>query len=345
LIIWYNKYRNESDKVFAKDIGIDLGTANVLIHIKGQGIVLNEPSVVAIDSDTKKPLAVGSEARDMLGRTPGRVLAIRPMKDGVIADFEITEIMLNHFIRKVNGKNFFSRPRILICCPSNITQVEKNAIKEAAERTGAKKVFLEEEPKVAAIGAGMDISKPSGNMVIDIGGGTTDVAVLSLGDIVTSSSIKIAGNVFDSDIMKYIKDKYKLLIGERTAEDIKFTIGTVFPGSRNEKIEVRGRDLVTGLPHSITLCSDEVEEALRESVYVIIQTTKSVLEQTPPELSADIIDKGIVVTGGGALIDGFDQLLAHELKVPVFIAESPLTCVVEGTGILLDNLHLLERKS
>lgn len=331
--------------MFAKDIGIDLGTANVLIHIKGQGIVLNEPSVVAIDSETKKPLAVGSEARDMLGRTPGRVIAIRPMKDGVIADFEITEIMLNHFIRKVNGKNFFSRPRILICCPSNITQVEKNAIKEAAERTGAKKVFLEVEPKIAAIGAGMDISKPSGNMVIDIGGGTTDVAVLSLGDIVTSSSIKIAGNVFDTDIMKYIKDKYKLLIGERTSEDIKFTIGTVFPGNRNEKIEVRGRDLVTGLPHSVTVCSDEVEEALRESVYVIVQTAKSVLEQTPPELSADIIDKGIVVTGGGALIDGFDQLLAHELKVPVFIAESPLTCVVEGTGILLDNMHLLERRS
>ncbi|MGE5456596.1 MAG: rod shape-determining protein [Ignavibacteriales bacterium] len=331
--------------MFAKDIGIDLGTANVLIYIKGQGIVLNEPSVVAIDSETKKPLAVGSEAREMLGRTPGRVIAIRPMKDGVIADFEITEIMLNHFIRKVNGKNFFSRPRILICCPSNITQVEKNAIKEAAERTGAKKVFLEEEPKVAAIGAGMDISRPSGNMVIDIGGGTTDVAVLSLGDIVTSSSIKIAGNVFDNDIMKYIKDKYKLLIGERTAEEIKFTIGTVFPGNRNEKIEVRGRDLVTGLPHSITVCSDEIEESLRESIYVIVQTAKTVLEHTPPELSADIIDKGIVVTGGGALIDGFDQLLAHELKVPVFIAESPLTCVVEGTGILLDNMHLLDRKN
>ncbi|MDD2435501.1 MAG: rod shape-determining protein MreB [Bacilli bacterium] len=329
--------------MFAKDIGIDLGTANVLIHIKGQGIVLNEPSVVAIDSETKRALAVGSEARDMLGRTPGRVKAIRPMKDGVIADFEITEIMLNHFIRKVNGKKLFSRPRILICCPSNITQVEKNAIKEAAERTGAKKVFLEDEPKVAAIGAGLDISKPSGNMVIDIGGGTTDVAILSLGDIVTNTSIKVAGNVFDNDIMKYIKDKYKLLIGERTAEEIKFTIGTVFPGSRNEKMEVRGRDLVTGLPHTITICSDEVEEALRESIYVIVQNTKSVLEQTPPELSADIIDKGIVVTGGGALIDGFDQLLSHELKVPVFIAESPLTCVVEGTGILLENLHLIDK--
>jgi len=329
--------------MFSKDIGIDLGTANVLIYMKGQGIVLNEPSVVAIDADTKKPLAFGIEAREMLGRTPGKVKAIRPMKDGVIADFEITEIMLNHFIRKVNGKSFFSRPRILICCPSNITQVEKNAIKEAAERTGARKVFLEEEPKVAAIGAGMDISKPSGNMVIDIGGGTTDIAILSLGGIVTSSSIKIAGNVFDNDIMKYIKDKYKLLIGDRTAEDIKITIGTVFPGSKSEKMEVRGRDLVTGLPHTITICSEEIEEALRESVYIIVNTAKNVLEQTPPELSADIIDKGIVITGGGALIDGFDKLLSHELKVPVFIAETPLTCVAEGTAVLLDNLHLIDK--
>ena len=329
--------------MFNKDIGIDLGTANILIYIKGQGIVLNEPSVVAIDSETKKPLAVGKEANEMLGRTPGKVKAIKPMKDGVIADFEITEIMLNYFIKKVNGKNFFSRPRILICCPSNITQVEKNAIKEAAERTGGRRVFLEEEPKVAAIGAGMDISKPSGNMVIDIGGGTTDIAILSLGGIVTSTSIRIAGNRFDSDIIKYIKDKYKLLIGDRTAEDIKLTIGTVFKGNKSEKMEVRGRDLVTGLPHTITLSSEEVEEALRESVYVIIHAAKNVLEQTPPELSADIIDKGIVLTGGGALMDGFDKLFSSELKVPVFIAESPLTCVAEGTGVLLDNLQLIDR--
>ena len=329
--------------MFAKDIGIDLGTANVLIYVKGEGIVLNEPSVVAIDSETKKPLAVGKEARDMLGRTPGKVKAIRPMRDGVIADFEITEIMLNHFIKKVNGKNFFSRPRILICCPSDITGVEKNAIKEAAERTGAKKVFLEEEPKVAAVGAGLDISRPSGSMVIDIGGGTTDIAVLSLGDIVTSSSIKIAGNTFDRDIYKYIKDKYKLLIGDRTAEDIKMTIGTVLPEGKNEKMEVRGRDLVTGLPHTVTICSEEIEEALRESVYVIIHTTKTVLEQTPPELSSDIIDKGIILTGGGALLDGFDELLARELQVPVLIAESPLTCVAEGTGVLLNNIHLIDK--
>lgn len=329
--------------MFNKDIGIDLGTANVLIYIKGEGIVLNEPSVVAIDSDTKKPLAVGSEAREMLGRTPGRVKAIKPMKDGVIADFETTELMLNYFIKKVNGRSFFSRPRILICCPSNITQVEKNAIKEAAERTGARRVFLEEEPKVAAIGAGMDISKPSGNMVIDIGGGTTDIAILSLGGIVESRSIRIAGNAFDNDIIKYIKDKYKLLVGERTAEDIKISIGTVFPGNKDEKMEVRGRDLVTGLPHTITLSSDEVEEALRESVYSIIHAAKGILEQTPPELSADIIDRGIVLTGGGSLVDGFNQILAQELKVPVFTAESPLTCVAEGTGILLDNIHKIGR--
>lgn len=329
--------------MFAKDIGIDLGTANVLIYVKGQGIVLNEPSVVAIDSETKKPLAVGTEAKEMLGRTPGTVHAIRPMKDGVIADFEITEVMLNHFIKKINGKSFLARPRILICCPSNITQVEKNAIKDAAERTGAKKVFLEEEPKVAAIGAGLDISAPCGSMVIDVGGGTTDVAVLSLGGIVNSASIKVAGNVFDNDIAKYIKDKYKLLIGDRTAEEIKLEIGTVFPKEKKEKMEVRGRDLVTGLPHTITITSDEVEEALRESVYIIVNTAKNVLEQTPPELSADIIDKGIVVTGGGALIKGFDELLAHELKVPVFVAESPLTCVAEGTGILLDNIHMIDK--
>ena len=328
--------------MFSKDIWIDLGTANVLIYIKGQGIVLNEPSVVVIDEDTKRPVAVGTQAKEMLGRTPGQVRAIRPMKDGVIADFEITEIMLNHFIRKVNGKSFFARPRILICCPSNITQVEKNAIREAAEKTGARKVYLEEEPKVAAIGAGLDISKPSGNMVIDIGGGTTDVAVLSLGGVVNSASIKVAGNVFDSDIIKYIREKYKLLVGEVTAEDIKFKIGTVFPGSREEKMDVRGRDLVTGLPHTITISSDEMEEALRESAYVVVNTAKSVLEQTPPELSADIIDKGIVLTGGGSLLDGFDKLLSHELKVPVYLAESPLTCVVEGTGVLLNNIPILE---
>lgn len=330
--------------MFSKDIGIDLGTANVLIYIKGQGIVLDEPSVVALDTDTKRIVAVGKDAREMLGRTPGQVQAIRPLKDGVIADFEVTDIMLNHFIKKVNGRNFFSRPRILICCPSNITQVEKNAIKEAAERTGARRVYLEEEPKVAAVGAGLDISKPSGNMVIDIGGGTTDIAVLSLGGIVTSASLKIAGNVFDNDIIKYIKEKYKLLIGERTAEDIKIKIGTVFPETLDESMEVKGRDLVTGLPHSITLCSAEIEEALRESMFQVITKIKNVLEDTPPELASDIIDKGIVLTGGGAMINGLPELLSHELKVPVFLSESPLTCVVEGTGVLLENVGLIDTK-
>lgn len=329
--------------MFNKDIGIDLGTANVLIYIKGQGIVLNEPSVVAIEKETKKPLAVGTEAHEMLGRTPDKVTAIRPLKDGVIADFEITEIMLDDFIRKINGRGMFRKPKILICCPSNITQVEKNAIKEAAEKLGAKKVYLEEEPKVAAIGAGMDIYKPSGNMVIDIGGGTTDIAVLSMGGIVTSTSIKTAGNTFDNDIMKYVKNKYKLLIGDRTAEEIKVNVGTVYTDGKKKSMEVRGRDLVTGLPHTIEVCSEEIEEALRESIYTIIHATKTVLEKTPPELSADIVEKGIVITGGGGLIDGFDQLLSQELNVPVFLAESPLTCVVEGTAVLLDNLNLLDK--
>lgn len=327
--------------MFIKDIGIDLGTANVLIYIKKKGIVLDEPSVVAIDSDTKKVLAVGKDARAMIGRTPGKVQAIRPLKDGVIADFEITELMLNYFIKKVHGKNFFCRPRILICCPSNITQVEKNAIKEAAARTGAKRVFIEEEPKVAAIGAGMDISKPSGNMVVDIGGGTTDIAILSLGSIVRSSSLKIAGNAFDIDIIKYIRSKYKLLIGERTAEEIKIKIGTVY-NEKKEKMDVKGRDLVTGLPKQITITSKEVEEALHDSVYKIINEITDLLELTPPELAGDIVDKGIVLTGGGAMIDGFDKLLAKELNVPVFMADSPLTCVVEGTGVLLDNINLIE---
>lgn len=329
--------------MFAHDIGIDLGTANVLIYVKGQGIVLNEPSVVAIDSN-KKVLAVGEEARNMLGRTPGKVEAIRPMKDGVIADFDVTEIMLENFIKKIKAKGVFSKPRILICCPSNITGVEKNAIKEAAERTGAKKVFIEEEPKVAAVGAGLDISLPIGNMVVDIGGGTTDIAILSLGDIVTSSSIKIAGNTFDTDIMKYIKEKYKLLIGDRTAETIKFEIGNVYIDKNSKsKMEVRGRDLVTGLPKTITITEQEITEALRDSAMLIVNTVKIVLEQTPPELSADIIDNGIVLTGGGALIKGMDKLLQCELKVPIKIAESPLTCVALGTGVLLENIHLIDK--
>lgn len=330
--------------MFAKDIGIDLGTANVLIHAKGKGIVLNEPSVVAIDKNTNKVLAVGEEARQMVGRTPGNIVAIRPLKDGVIADFDVTEAMLKHFINKLNVKGFLSKPRILICCPTNITSVEQKAIREAAEKSGGKKVYLEEEPKVAAIGAGMDIFQPSGNMVVDIGGGTTDVAVLSMGDIVTSESIKIAGDVFDNDILQYIKKEYKLLIGERTAENIKITIGTVFAGSRNEEMDIRGRDMVTGLPRTITIRSEEIEKALRESVSVIVQAAKNVLEKTPPELSADIIDRGVIITGGGALLHGMDQLLVEELKVPVFIAENPMDCVAIGTGIMLDNIDKISRR-
>ena len=328
--------------MWAKDIGIDLGTANVLIYIKGQGIVLNEPSIVAIDTDSKSVIAVGTEANEMLGRTPGKVKAIKPMKDGVIADFEITEIMLNSFIKKIKAKKLFSRPRILICCPTNITPVEKNAIKEAAERTGARKVYIEEEPKVAAIGAGMDISKPTANMVIDIGGGTTDIAILSLNDIVSSASVRIAGNVFDQDIIKYIREKYKLLIGERTAEDIKINFANIFDPNKKEKLEVRGRNLITGLPQEIEITQDETKEALAESLDKIIKATTNVLEQTPPELAGKIVEKGIVLTGGGAMLKGLPELLEKELKVPILIAESPLTCVAEGTGTLLNNITLLE---
>ena len=328
--------------MFAKDIGIDLGTANVLIYIKGQGIVLNEPSIVAIETETKKVIAVGDEAHQMLGRTPGKVKAIKPMKDGVIADFEITEIMLNAFIKKIKARKLFSRPRILICCPTNITQVEKNAIKEAAERTGARRVYIEEEPKVAAIGAGMDISKPTANMVIDIGGGTTDIAILSLNGIVSSASVKIAGNTFDQEIIKYIKDKYKLLIGEKTAEDIKINFANVSSPDKKQKLEVKGRNLVTGLPHIIEINQTEIKESLISCVQEIIKVTTSVLEQTPPELSADIVDKGIVLTGGGSLLSGLQELFEQELKVPVLIAASPLTCVVEGTGVLLENIKDLE---
>lgn len=330
--------------MFSRDIGIDLGTANVLIHVKGKGIILNEPAVVAMDRRTGKVLEVGEEAHRMVGRTPGNIEAIRPLRDGVIADFDVTEIMLKYFIEKIKVKGFLSKPRMLICCPTNITKVEQKAIKEAAEKSGGKKIYLEEEPKVAAIGAGMEIFQPSGNMVIDVGGGTTDVAVLSMGDIVTAESIKMAGDKFDIAILQYIKAKYKLLIGERTAEDIKVNVATVYKGSRNEEIDIRGRDMVTGLPRTITVHSDEIEEALREPVSLITDAAKSVLEQTSPELSADIIDRGVILTGGGAMIHGIDQLLAEELKVPVFLAEEPMNCVARGTGIMLENIDRIARK-
>jgi len=266
------------------------------------------------------------------------------MKDGVIADFDTTESMLKHFLNKIKVKGFLSKPRILICCPTNITSVEQKAIREAAEKSGGKNVYLEEEPKVAAVGAGMDIWQPSGNMVVDIGGGTTDIAVLSMGDIVTASSIKVAGDRFDNDILNYIKKKYKLLIGDRTAEEIKVSVGTVFPGARNEEMDIRGRDLVSGLPRTITVRSEEVREALEEAVYHIVQASKNVLEKTPPELSADIIDRGVILTGGGAYIHGIEQLLSEELRVPVLVAEDPMHCVAKGTGILLENIDRVTRR-
>ncbi|HCZ38038.1 rod shape-determining protein [Brochothrix thermosphacta] len=326
----------------AKDIGIDLGTANVLIFVKGKGIVLNEPSVVALDTATNKVLAVGEEAYQMVGRTPGSIVAIRPMRDGVIADFDITQAMLQYFINKLKVKSMFSLPRILICCPTNITSVEQKAIRQAAESTGSRNVFIEEEPKVAAVGVGMNIFEPSGNMVIDIGGGTTDVAVLSMGGIVTSESLKMAGNTLDNDILNHVKREHNLLIGERTAEAIKITIGTATPTDTEETMDIRGRDLLTGLPRTLTINETEIREAMRESVYAIVDTAKTVLENTPPELSADIIDRGVVVTGGGALLRGLDKLLSDELKVPVAVADSPLDAVAMGTGVLLD--HLVNQK-
>lgn len=323
----------------AKDIGIDLGTANVLINVKGKGIVLNEPSVVAIDTHTGKVLAVGTEAYKMVGRTPGNIRSIRPLKDGVIADFDITEAMLEYFINKLNVKGVFSKPNILICAPTNITDIEQKAIIQAAEKSGGRHVYLEFEPKVAAVGAGLDIFQPQGNMVIDIGGGTSDIAVLSLGQIVTSRSLRLAGDKMDASIAAYVKNKHKLIIGEHTAEQIKIKIGAVYEADEKETIEVRGRDIATGLPREVSVTSVEVAEALHETMMAIIEGAKGVLEKTPPELSADIIDRGIMLTGGGALLKGISQLFAAELKVPVLLADDPLDAVALGTGVLLDNIE------
>lgn len=323
----------------AKDIGIDLGTANVLINVKGKGIVLNEPSVVAVDTMSNRVLAVGSEAYKMVGRTPSNIRAIRPLKDGVIADFDMTEQMLSYFIKKLNVKGFMSKPNIMICCPTNTTEVEKKAIRQAAEKSGGGNVYLEEEPKVAAVGAGLDIFKPQGNMVIDIGGGTSDIAVLSLGDIVVSRSLRVAGDKLNQDIVTYLRKKRGLLIGEHTAEKIKIEIGTVLKGHRDKEMEVRGRDVVKGMPESITVTSAEIEEALHDTMMSVIIAAHEVLSQTPPELAADIIDRGIVLTGGGALLDGIDELFANQLQVPVVVADSPLDDVVVGTGYLLDKVE------
>ena len=327
-----------------QDIGIDLGTATVIAYVKGKGIVLREPSVVAVDNNTGDVVAVGNEARRMLGRTPGNIVATRPLRDGVISDYTVTEKMLKYFINKVGAKGLFS-PRIMICIPSRVTEVEKKAVLDAATQAGARKVYLIEEPIAAAIGAGIDISKPCGNMVVDIGGGTTDIAVISLGGSVVSTSIKVAGDKFDEAIVKYLKKKYNIMVGERTAEDLKVNIGCVYPKIQDIEMDVRGRDLITGLPSTITVHSSEMLEALKEPAYAIIDAVKSVLEKTPPELAADISDKGIYMTGGGCLIDGLDKLIGQETGINVMIAQDTVSCVALGTGKALDTLDTLDEKA
>ena len=328
---------------FGQDIGIDLGTATVIAYAKGRGIVLREPSVVAVNSDTNEVLAVGKEARRMLGRTPGNIVATRPLKDGVISDYTVTEKMLKHFITKVCGRFIFS-PRIMICIPSKVTEVEKKAVIDAALQAGARKVYLIEELIAAAIGAGIDISKPCGNMIVDIGGGTTDIAVISLGGSVVSSSLKVAGDKFDEYIVKYIKKKHNIMIGERTAEDLKVNIGCVYPRIQDVEMDIRGRGLIDGLPKTITIKSSEIMEALQEPAYQIVDAVHSVLEKTPPELSADISDRGIYMTGGGCLVNGLDKLLAQETGINVMIAEDAISCVALGTGKALDDLDKLDGK-
>ena len=322
----------------AKDIGIDLGTANVLIYVEGKGIVLNEPSVVAVDDKTDRVLAVGSEAYRMVGRTPGNIRAVRPLKDGVISDFDVTEAMLTYFVNKLNVKGFMSKPNIMICAPTNITEIERKAIIHAADKAGGAKVYLEYEPKVAAVGAGLDIFKPVGSMVIDMGGGTSDIAVLSLGDIVVSESIRVAGDKMNFDIVGYLKRRHNLIVGERTAETIKIQIGSALPVDEPLTMEVRGRDNFEGMPKTITINSNEVEEALHDTLQQIVRATHSVLAKLPPELAADIIDRGIMLTGGGALLHGMDQLLSDALEVPVVVSDSPLDNVAKGAGALLEHM-------
>lgn len=326
---------------FARDMGVDLGTANTLVYVKGQGIILQEPTVVAFDRDTENIIAVGSEAKLMVGRTPGNIVAVRPMKDGVIADFDVTEKMLRYFIEKARRYVGFLAPRVVVGVPSGVTEVEKRAVMDAAREAGAREVFLIEEPMAAAIGAGLPVQEPTGNLIVDIGGGTTEVAVISLGGIVTSRSIRVAGDEMNEAISQYIKKSYNLMIGEQTAEEIKRKSGSAYPQEKEEFIEVRGRDLVTGLPKVISLSSREVMEALTEPVGAIVEAVKLTLEKTPPELAADILDRGIVMTGGGALLRGLDRLLAEETGMPVQVAEDPLTCVARGTGMALETLNIL----
>lgn len=325
-----------------QDIGVDLGTASVLVYIKGKGIVLREPSVVAIDRNNNKILAVGEEARMMLGRTPGNIVALRPLREGVISDYDITEKMLRYFIDKAIGRRRLFKPRMIVCVPSGVTEVEKRAVIDAANNAGARSTKLIEEPIAAAIGAGLDISKASGNMVIDIGGGTTDIAVISLGGIVVSTSIKIAGDKFDEAIVRYMRKKHNIMIGERTAEELKITVGTAFPREEQVKVEVRGRNLISGLPKTLEVNSDEMLEALSEPVSAIADAVHSVLERTPPELSADISDRGIVMTGGGSLLNGLDQLIGKRTGIPVYVAQDAISCVAIGTGKSLEHIDILD---
>ena len=322
--------------MFSRDIGIDLGTANTLIYMKGKGIIMREPSVVAVDTRNNTVRSVGLEAKDVIGRTPGSIVAIRPLKDGVIADFEVATAMIQEFIRKALAKSF-TKPRVIICIPSGVTAVERRAVKESAERAGSKKVAIIEEPMAAAIGAGLPVAEPRGSMVVDIGGGTAEVAVISLGGIVTSRSVRVAGDEFDRAIIDYLKRKYNLLIGERTAENVKIQVGSAYPLEEELSIEVKGRNLLNGLPENLTVTSEEVREALGESLGKIIDAIKTTLERTPPELAADIVDCGITLTGGGALLRNLDKLINEATGMTVYVAEDPLDCVARGTGIVLEN--------
>ncbi|MEY3407239.1 MAG: hypothetical protein RL038_300 [Actinomycetota bacterium] len=327
-----------------RDMAIDLGTANTLVWVRGRGIVLNEPSVVAIDNDTKRVLAVGKEAKEMLGRTPGNIVAIRPLKDGVISDYEVSSEMIRYFIRQVHNKNqFFSKPRVLICVPTKATTVEQRAIRDAAKDAGAREVFLIEEPMAAAIGAGLPVGEPYGSMVVDIGGGTTEVGVVSLGGLVANKSEKIGGDKIDEAIVNWVRREYSMMIGERTAEELKKSVGSAFPVAGLDKAEIRGRDQISGLPRTIVVTPEEIRRALEEPVSQIVEAVKATLDQTPPELSADIMDRGIILTGGGALLRGLDARLSNETGMPVHVAENPLDCVALGSGRCIEDLDTLKR--
>ncbi len=328
--------------MFSSDLAIDLGTANTLIYVRGKGIVLSEPSVVAIKKGTSQVLKVGREAKEMLGRTPASIVAIRPMRDGVIADFDVTEQMIRAFIVKIHNRKALVRPRIVVGVPSCITQVEKRAIRDSAEQAGAREVYLMEEPMAAAIGAGLPVQEPSGNMIVDIGGGTTEVAVISLSGIVYSQSIRIAGDEMDEGIIQYLKRKYNLLVGERTSENIKIHIGSAYPFDEPRKMEIKGRDLVDGIPKTLTVTDSDIREALHDPIYAIVDAVKTALERTPPELAADIAEKGVVMAGGGSLLHGLDTLIALETHLKVKVADDPLSCVVLGAGKVLDELELLK---